>query len=127
MRLIACVVTFLLCGIAHAQTKTYSSSEAQNKSRAQIPVAGASTNIAITNVSATIGSARTANAVYMITCGTDTHLRWANTSTCTAVSTDFLITAGTILYYAVGPALEASYVCGIRDAVNGTCYVLEVR
>lgn len=127
MRLIACVVTFLLCGIAHAQTKTYSSSEAQNKARAQIPVAGASTNISITAATAAIASARTANAVYMLTCNTDTHVRWANSSTCTAVNTDFLLTAGTVIYYAVGPALEASYICGIRDTADGTCYVLEVR
>lgn len=127
MKFIAAAVMFLLAGAAQAQTKMYANQEAANKARAQIPVAGASTNITITNASAKIASVRTANAIYMLTCNTDTHVRWANSTTCTAVTTDFLLTAGTIIYYAVGPALEASWICGIRDTADGTCYILEVR
>jgi len=127
MKFIIGIVLFLMASVASAQSRMYPEKEAANKSRAQIPVPGASNNFSPTAASAAIVVRGTANAVYMITCSQDTHVRWSNTVACTAVATDFLMAAGTVLYYAVGPALEASYVCGIRDTADGICFVLEVR
>jgi len=129
IRILASVgVTLLLVGgIALAQSRMYSEREAQNKARAQIPVAGASANFSPTAASAS-GSQLSSNTVYMITCSQDAHIRWNDAgATCTAVATDFLLTAGTIIYWATGPYGEADIVCGIRDAVDGVCYTLEVR
>lgn len=125
----ACAAALVVAAIAFAQSRMYPEQEAINKSRAQIPVAGAPDDVlAPTDASDSTATGLSSNAVYMFTCSQDAHIRWANNGgTCTAVATDFLLTSGTIIYFATGPQGEANMVCAIRNAVNGYCYIKEVR
>lgn len=128
-RIIASVGATLLLvgGVALAQSRMFPEKEAVNKSRAQIPVAGAPADTLTISAASDKSTALSKNSVYMFTCGTDTHVRWSDTATCTAVATDFRINSGVIIYFATGPGTEATYVCGIRNSADGTCYINEVR
>ena len=126
--LVSVGLTLLLVGgVALAQSKMFPEKEAINKARAQIPVAGAPTDTLTVTAASDSSTELSPNTVYMFTCGEDTHVRWSDTSTCTAVATDFRLNGGTIIYFATGPGEEANWVCGIRNAVDGTCYINEVR
>ena len=127
MKYLIATAVILFSVTIYAQSKIYPEKEAINKARAQIPVAGAPTDTLSPTGASDTSTQLAKNAVYMFTCGEDTHVRWCNSSTCTAVATDFRINSGVIIYFATGPTTEARYIAGIKNVTNGTCYINEMR
>lgn len=102
-----------------------------SRGRVCMPIAGAGEILTATAAASdTNNSALTERAVYMLSCRTDTYVRWCTTNSCTAASGDFELPAFTVIYFGTGWAggTNANVWIGARNVTtNGQCTILECQ